>query len=189
MIPALAAANLTVRIVAALAALLLVAAAVWWVAFKPRSELADERQAHAQTRAAHAQVLADLASKTRAVAEKAAAARGTYESRNEEDRDAHDRELDAAFERGKAAAAGIGDGTVRVRTVWRDRECPAPAAGAGAAAGAGLEAVPAGRADAIGRVLGLAGQWDADYAALYQRLLAAQPLIDACYEQPAKAVP
>src|SRR5690606_12006799 len=53
-------------------------AATWWVAIKPRAELAAERQAHAETRAAHAEVLTGLAEAAAEVARKASAARVAF---------------------------------------------------------------------------------------------------------------
>lgn len=177
---------LAIRLVGGLLSLALLAALVWWAVIKPRSDLADERAAHQATRAAQAETLAGLAAKAQAAAEAAARVRTVFETEREESIRVHAEDVAAAFERGKTVGAGIRDGSVRVRTVWRDSECPAADAGEGAGPGAGAEAVPAGRADAIGRVLGLGGQWDADYALCYARLKSAQKLLDQCHEEPAR---
>lgn len=160
---------------------------VWAVAIKPHQDLADERQAHAATKARHAKVLAEIAEKTAAVAEKAKAAHALFLQGVEEDAHAHAAEIAAAEERGRAAAAGIADGAVRVRIEWRDRDCPRPAPGEGAEPAARDQAVPRGRADAIGHLLGKGDAWDADYQLCYARLKRAQSLINTCYEEPADA--
>lgn len=161
---------------------LLLLTLVWWLVIKPRSDLADERVAHAATKAKHAQVMAEIAAKSEAVARQAAQARDKYKAQTAEDQKKHEQEVKDAFERGKSVAAGIRDGSVSVRTVWRDRSCPQAVPGEGGEPGRGDEAVPAGRADAIGRILGYGGRWDADYKACYTRLTRAQELLNACYE-------
>lgn len=166
-----------------LSALLLILL-VWWAVFKPRQDLADERAAHQATKAAHATMLAGLAAKTEAAAAAAARARTVFEAETKENARVHATEVAAAFERGKAVAVGIRDGSVSVREVWRNN-CPSPTAGQGAEPGRGSEAIPGGRADAIGRVLGHGEAWDADYKLCYTRLTAAQKLLDAAYEEPA----
>lgn len=155
---------------------------VWWLVIKPRSDLADERVAHAATKAKHAQVMTEIAAKSEAVARQAAQARDKYKAQTAEDQKKHEQEVKDAFERGKSVAAGIRDGSVGVRQVWRDRECPQAVSGQGGEPGRGAETIPAGRADAIGRLLGEAGGWDADYKACYARLTRAQELLNACYE-------
>lgn len=156
--------------------------AMWWLIMKPRSDLAAERAAHAHTRSEHAATMAEIAAQTAAVADAAARARDTYETKTKEDARVHAEEVAAAFKRGVAIAVGIRDGSIRVQDVWRDRECPAAAAGEGAGPGRGAEAVSAGRAAAIGEVLGLGGTFDADYAQCYARLKSAQKLLNQCYE-------
>lgn len=177
---------LAVRLVSGLVALLVLCLLVWWAVIKPRSDLAAERTAHAETKARHAQVMGEIAAKTAAVAEKARAAHALFLQGAKEDERAHAVEIAAAEERGRAAAAGIADGSVRVRVEWRDRACPVAAFGEGAEPAAGDQAVPRGRADAIGRLLGHGGQWDADYQLCYARLTRAQALINSCYEEPAQ---
>lgn len=174
------------RAISALIGVLTLVLLVWIVAIKPRQELAAERTAHAQTKAEHAAVMADIAARTRAAAEAAQRARDTYTTKTQEDARVHELEVAAAFERGKGVAAGIRSGAVRVQDVWRDGRCETPDAGEGAGPGAGTEALTGGRADAIGRVLGYGGTWDADYAAIHARLTRAQALLNQCYEQPAQ---
>lgn len=137
--------------------------------------------------AAHAKVLKDLADKTAKVAEKVRIAHAAYTRETRADLARHDQEKRDAYEAGRAAAAAIAAGDVRVRTVWRDRECPQADARSSAGPAAGHPAIDPGRADAIGRVLGHAWQWDAAYGLAYARLQSAQALIDACYDQPAHA--
>lgn len=136
-------------------------------------------------KAEHARVLADIATKSQDVADKAAAARAAFGDLVLADQAAYSKGVSDAYERGKSVGAGIAAGTVRVRTVWRDRQCPQAAAGTGPEPGAGLADVDQGRADAIGRILGLAGEWDAAYGLAYRRLTRAQALLNACYEEPA----
>src|SRR5690606_2698000 len=168
-------ANAAARFLVILAAGLALCALMWWVAGKPRAELAAERAAHATTRATHAQVLASLAEATAEVARKAAAARVTYAEAKATAESDYNKGVSDAYERGRAAAAGIAAGTVRVREVWRD--CPAAAAGEGAEPAGRPADVSADRGEAIGRVLGIGGEADADYARVIARLRAAQQLV------------
>src|SRR5690606_37697484 len=102
-------------VLANLGGALVLAVLVWIVAIKPHQDLAAERQAHAATKAKHAQVLGEIAEKTAAVAAKAKAAHALFLQGAEEDAHDHAAEIAAAEERGRAAAAGIADGSVRVR--------------------------------------------------------------------------
>ena len=179
-----------------LGAVLALAALVWWAALLPRTRLADaraelaaEQDAHAATRAAHAAVLADIAGKAAAVAAKARAAQDEFARWEEESKRVKADAVAEALARGQRIGYDIGRGSVVVRPQWRDRECPGAAPGAGAGPDAGAAGVPEPRAAAIGRVLGIAGVADATYAEAFRRLRNLQPLIDACFEQPAKAVP
>lgn len=173
------------KILGAVLALALVCAVVWWAVIKPRSDLADERAAHAETKAAHAAVMADLAQKTAAVAARAAAAKDAYTQVQVQAAEDYKRGVDDAYKRGMATASGIRDGTVRVRDVWRNADCPGTAAGEGAERDGGAAGVHTDRAAAIGEVLGIAGEGDATYQLCYTRLKATQKLLDACYEEPA----
>jgi len=177
-------ANATARLLLQFAALAALLAAIWWAAILPRQQLANERLAHATTRATHAQVLADLAEATAKVARKAAAARVTYAEAKAKAESDYNKGVADAYERGRAAAAGIAAGTVRVRAVWRD--CPAAAAGPGTEPAGRPADVSADRGEAIGRVLGIGGEADAAYARAIDRLRAAQQLVDACHEEPAR---
>src|SRR5690606_20067120 len=136
-------------------------AATWWVAIKPRAELAAERQAHAETRAAHAEVLTGLAQAAAEVARKASAARVAFAEARAKAESDYNEGVANAYERGRAAAAGIAAGTVRVREVWRD--CPAAPIGEGTGPAGGAADVAPDRAEAIGRVLGIGGEADAAY--------------------------
>ena len=149
---------------------------------------AGERAGEEAADARHAKVMKDLADKTAKAAELANRARDLFNQQAQADQLRHAEEITDAYDRGRAAAAGIVDGAVRVRTVWRDRQCPAAVAGAGAEPAAGHPDVAPGRADAIGRVLGAAWRWDADYGLAHARLTRAQALLNACYDQPATAI-
>ena len=142
----------------------------------------------ADLKAGHAKVLADIAAQAQDAANKAATARAAYGDKVLADQSAYDTGVKDAFDRGKTAGARIASGAVRVRTVWRERQCPQAAARPGAEPAGRLAEVDPGRADAIGRVLGLGGQWDAAYGLAYRRLTSTQQLLNACYEQPAPAV-
>lgn len=144
-----------------------------------------ERMAHAETKAAHAKVMKEIADKTGETARLAALARDTYDDKVTADAVRHAKEIDHAFERGRKHAADIAAGDVRVRTVWRNRECPQAVPGSGAEPDARIAGFDSGRAEAIGRVLGLGSTFDAEYNRAIGRVKAAQTLIDACYEQPA----
>lgn len=133
----------------------------------------------------HAGVLQDIADKTAKAAAAAHRAQTLFNQETQADAERHAMEVSDAFDRGRAAAAGIVDGAVRVRTVWRDRQCPVADAGAGAEPAGRHPEVDQGRADAIGRVLGYGWRWDADYGLVVARLTRAQALLNACYEQPA----
>ncbi|GEM_PF-2445473 len=179
-------ANATARLLLQFAALAALLAAIWWAAILPRQQLANERLAHATTRATHAQVLTDLAQATAEVARKAAAARVTYAEAKAKAESEYNKGVADAYERGRTAAAGIAAGTVRVREVWRERECPGAAAGQGTELAGRVADVSADRAEAIGEVLGIAGEADAAYARAIARLTAAQELVNACHEEPAR---
>ena len=127
-----------------------------------------------------------LAAQTEAVAKAAVRARTVYDAATAAASTKHEQEVHRAYERGKGVAAGIRSGTVRVRDVWQDCSGGAQALpGQGTGLAPGAEAVTAGRADAIGRVLGQAGGWDADYEKALTRLRDAQVLVNQCYEEPA----
>jgi hypothetical protein len=139
----------------------------------------------ATLKADHAKVLADIAGQTQVVADKAAVARAAYGDEALANQAAYDKGVRDAYDRGKSAGAGIAAGTVRVRTVWRDRQCPQAPAGPGSEPGGRVADVDQGRADAIGRVLGEAGRWDAAYGLAFRRLQSAQGLLNTCFEKPA----
>lgn len=160
-------------------------AVLWWAAILPRQQLAAERTAHAETKTAHATVLAAIAAKSEEVARLAAVARDTYNTENAGAKLRHEQEVRDAYERGKSTADGIRSGAVVVREVWRD-QCPQAPAGPGAEPAGGHPAVSADRAEAIGRVRAIGGEGDAGYHLLFDRLVRAQGLLNACYEQPAE---
>jgi hypothetical protein len=149
--------------------------------------LSSEKADHAETRADHADVLREIADKTAEAARLAASARAAYDAQALADQAKHSKEIDDAFERGRDAAAGITAGAVRVRTVWRERQCPQAFPGPSAQPADGVADVDPGRAEAIGRILGLGGSFDADYRLAYERLTAAQGLLNACYQEPAES--
>ena len=169
----------------------------WWVwmlallvgAFVGYGELRYDQGDRAGERAAdarHRKTIDDLRAKTARQEAVAAAARAVYDSQASADAARHEQEKRDAYERGRAAAAGIAAGDIGVRTVWRDRECPQAAAGPGAEPAGRHPDVDPGRADAIGRVLGHGWRWDAAYGLAIARLNAAQQLLNACYDQPAR---
>lgn len=137
----------------------------------------------ADLKAQHAAVLTAIAAQAQVVADKAAAARAAYGDAVLADQSKYEQGVSDAYNRGKSAGAAIASGAVRVREPWRD-QCPQAPAGQGAEPDAGPSGVDPSRADAIGRVLGLAGQWDAAYGLAYGRLIRAQELLNACYEEP-----
>lgn len=145
----------------------------------------SERTAHAETKAAHAKVLGKIAEQTAETARLAGIAQNAYHEKVQSDALAYGKKQDAAYERGRKHGAAITAGTERVRTVWRDRECPKAIAGEGAEPVGGSANVDPGRAEAIGEVLGLGGSFDADYNVAFERLKAAQGLLNACYDEPA----
>lgn len=148
--------------------------AVWKVALEPRFELAKLQKAHDR-------LLMELEGRNEA----AVLARVDYDAEVMRLGLTRKKEIDDAFERGRVAAAGIAAGDIPVRVVWRDR-CSAPAAGAGAEPDSRAAGVDQGRADAIGRVLGHGGAFDAQYHEAYARLTSAQKLLNQCYEEPAR---
>lgn len=130
----------------------------------------------------HAAVLTKIAAKSQEAADKASVAKSAYYEFVAADQAAYTEGVKDAYERGKLAASGIGNGTVRVRTVWRD-QCPKAVSGQGPQPAGGSAGVDQGRADAIGRVLGQAGEWDEAYGLAYGRLRRAQELLNTCYEE------
>lgn len=146
-------------------------------------------------RADQAVVLADIARDARSVAEQsanlavlAAEAKAAYHEEKSRAATTRAQEMNDAYERGRLTGAAIAAGTQRVRDVWRDR-CPQANAWQGTELAGGFALVDRGRADAIGRVLGLAGGFDAQYGEAIARLNAAQTLLNVCYEQPAEMSP
>lgn len=185
MIAALKAASLTTRIVVYGLLLAALAGALWWAVGAPRVALAGARSELATLQATHDAMVTRLAEAEAAVAGHSAALRESYDAGVESAADMRELETKNAYNRGVDAGRRIAAGTQRVQPVWRDRECPAAPEGAGAGAGEGAAEVSGERAAAIGRVLGLAGGWDAQYAEAMRRLEAAQGLLNACYEKPA----
>ncbi len=172
-------------------ALAAIAAVAWYAAILPRSqrdtartELAEEQRAHRATKADHAATLAKLAADSAAVAQMASKLAPAFERAKQEDAKTHQKEVADAYERGKGYAARIAAGDVRVRDVWRDLG-PIAISGPSAGPASGAAGIPWGRAQAIGEVRGLGGEFDASYDLLWKRLGEAQVIVDACYEQPA----
>ncbi len=157
---------------------LAILAVVWLHGHHKGGEASDQR---------HAATFLKIERLTAAAAEKAHAARQAYSDAALVDLATFEKEKENAFEAGRRAAAGINDGSVRVRTVWRERECPKAVPGPGAEPAGRDLALPEGRGDAIGRVLGYGWRWNAEYGLAYAGLIRAQKLVDACYEQPAEA--
>ena len=146
-------------------------------------------------RAAHADTLAEMARDARTVAEQSAklaiqAGEATiiYHEQKSQAAATRAQEINDAYLRGQRTGADIAAGTQRVREVWRD-QCPQADAGQGAELAPGFALIAPGRAHAIGRVLGSAGAWDAQYAEAIARLKSAQSLLNVCFEQPTEAHP
>ncbi|MEJ2790095.1 MULTISPECIES: hypothetical protein [unclassified Pseudoxanthomonas] len=146
-------------------------------------------------KADRAETLAEVARDARVVAEQsaqlavqAAEAKATYHNEKGVAAATRAQEMNDAYERGRRTGAAIAAGTQRVRDVWRDR-CPQANAWQGTELAGGFALVDRGRADAIGRVLGLAGGFDAQYSEAIARLKAAQGLLNVCYERPAEVKP
>lgn len=163
-----------IRMGLALVATLLLGLATWWAAVQPRIDLGRLQKSHDR-------LLMELEGRNEA----AALARVEYDAEVMRLGLTRKKEIDDAYQRGRVSAAGIAAGDIPVRVVWRDR-CSAPAPGAGTGPDTGPAGVDQGRADAIGRVLGHGGAFDAQYHEAYARLTAAQKLLDQCYEEPAR---
>src|SRR5690606_4558749 len=143
---------------------------------------AGQADVQAEWDAEKAAFAVQMAEAEAAVAAKTLEVRTAYDAGIAASAKMREQEIANAYQRGKSAAAGIKSGAVGVRTVWRDRECPATAEGAGTGPGEGVAGVSGDRAEAIGRVLGIAGAADATYAEAYRRLESAQKLLNACFD-------
>lgn len=170
-----------VRIAAAAAVLLI----LWWIAVLPRQQLSAERIAHADTKVKHAAVMAEIAEKSAETLRLTMKAEAEFRAQVAQSKVDYDQGVKDAYQRGKDTAGAIRSGAVVVREVWRD-QCPQALPGSGAEPAAGNPAVSGDRAEAIGRVRGIGGEADAGYHLLYDRLVTAQGLVNACYEQPAE---
>ena len=127
-----------------------------------------------------ARVLGDLAAKTKAAKDATDRAIADYKSKDNARTAAHDKAVSDAYERGKAVGRAVGAGERRLRPDWA--VCPArPSPGDPAPAGEGDPAELGRRAVAIGRVLGKAGEWDADYRRVYDALIDTRALLAQCY--------
>ena len=125
-------------------------------------------------------VLADLAAKTKVAKEATDRAIADYKSKDKARTAAHDKAVSDAYERGKAVGRAVGAGERRLRPDWA--VCPArPTPGGPAPAGGGDPAELGRRAVAIGRILGQAGVWDADYKRVYDALIDTRALLAQCY--------
>ena len=128
----------------------------------------------------HARVLGDLAAKTKAAKDATARALALYKA-NDKVRDAaHDKAVNDAYERGKDVGRAVTAGTRRLRDDWAVHQCPAPGWD-GALVVAPNPAELGRRAVAVGRVLGKAGEWDADYRRVYDALIDTRALLAQCY--------
>lgn len=164
----------SLRVIGALLGSLLFGVAVWWGVIQPRLDLSRLQKVHDR-------LLMELEGRNEA----AALARVEYDAEVIRLGVTRKKEIDDAFERGKATGDSIASGRQPVRVVWRDR-CPASASRAGAEADRRASGVDTDRAEAIGRVLGIGGAADAHYAEAYARLEAAQKIVNQCYERPAR---
>ena len=161
------------------------AGALWWAVGAPRVALASARADLATLQATHDALVTRLAEAEAASADKAEAVRTAYDAGVKSADEMRELETTNAYNRGVDTGRRIAAGTQRVRVEWRDH-CPATAEGPGAGSGEGAAEVSGGRAEAIGTVLGAGGGWDAQYAEAMRRLEAAQAVVDACYEKPAR---
>lgn len=128
----------------------------------------------------HARVLGDLAAKTKAAKDALARARADYDTKDKARTRAHEKEVADAYERGQAVGRAVAAGDRRLRPDWA--VCPArPTPGDPAPAGEGDSAELGRRAVAVGRVLGKAGEWDADYRRVYDALIDTRALLAQCY--------
>lgn len=128
----------------------------------------------------HARVLSELAAKTKAAKDATQRAIAAYKA-NDKVRDAaHDKAVNDAYERGEAVGRAVGAGERRLRNDWAVHQCPAPGWD-GALVVAPNPAELGRRAVAVGRVLGKAGQWDADYRRVYDALIDTRRLLAQCY--------
>lgn len=131
----------------------------------------------------HARVLGDLAARAKAAKEATDRAIADYKSKDNARTAAHDKAVSDAYERGKAVGRAVGAGERRLRPDWA--VCPArPTPGDPAPAGEGDPAELGRRAVAVGRVLGQAGVWDADYKRVYDALIDTRALLAQCYGAP-----
>lgn len=128
----------------------------------------------------HARVLGELAAKTKAAKEATDRALAVYKANDKARDDAHDKAVSDAYERGKDVGRAVGAGERRLRNDWAVHQCPAPGWD-GALVVAPNPAELGRRAVAVGRVLGKAGQWDADYRRVYDALIDTRALLAQCY--------
>lgn len=128
----------------------------------------------------HARVLGELAAETKAAKDATQRAIAAYKA-NDKVRDAaHDKAVNDAYERGKDVGRTVAAGTRRLRDDWAVHQCPAPGWD-GALVVAPNPAELGRRAVAVGRVLGKAGEWDADYRRVYDALIDTRALLAQCY--------
>ena len=131
----------------------------------------------------HARVLGELAARAKVAKEATDRAIADYKSKDKARTAAHDKAVSDAYERGEAVGRAVGAGERRLRPDWA--VCPArPAPGDPAPAGEGDPAELGRRAVAVGRVLGQAGVWDADYKKVYDALIDTRTLLAQCYGAP-----
>ncbi len=131
----------------------------------------------------HAALVGELRGKAKAAQDALDRARADYDTKDKARTVAHKEAVDEAFERGEAAGRAVVAGTRQLRPDWA--VCPArPPAWDGALAGQGDPAELGRRAVAVGRVLGKAGEWDADYKRVYDALIDTRALLAQCYGVP-----
>lgn len=132
---------------------------------------------------AHAQLVGELQGKAKAAQDALDRARADYDTKDKARTSAHEKEVADAYERGEAVGRAVAAGDRRLRPDWA--ACTArPTPGDPAPAGQGDQAELGRRAVAVGRVLGKAGEWDADYKRVYDTLIDTRALLAQCYGAP-----
>lgn len=173
----------TVRLLGKLVLWLAVIGLLLFTGYRAGSRHWREKYTEAVT--AHAAVLGELAGKARASQQAVDAALADFKTKDKARTDAHEKAVSDAYERGEAVGRAVVAGDRQLRQDWA--VCPArPPAWDGALVGQGDPAELGRRAVAVGRVLGKAGEWDADYKRVYDALIDTRALLSQCYGAPAQ---
>lgn len=158
--------------------ILLAAFALWGWGYRTGS--AHWHTQYDNAAAVHTQLVNGLKAETQAMKRDTDAALAAYHD-NEAVRDAaHKEDVHEAYERGLATGRAVVSGQRQLRDDWAVRQCPAPGWD-GAIVVAPNQAELGRRAVAVGRVLGKAGEWDADYTRVYDALIGTRRLLAQCY--------